>query len=141
MLIKESKKKKRVELTSSFENLITLINDKGLDVAEAQVLVSNERVQTTRGGNNNVRALGLVLNKVNVLLSRGTTVKNSGANIRQVFGETRVLVLNLVGQLTGVAKNHNRDFTINRFNLLKSGKHENSSLTKTRLGLADNVSA
>lgn len=95
------------------------------------MLVSNKRVQTTRSGDDDVRTLGFVLNNVDILLCGSTTVENGSADIRQVFRETRVLVLNLVGQLTSVAKHYNRDFAVNGLNLLKGGQNENSRLTKT----------
>jgi hypothetical protein len=93
--------------TNLVEHLVTFIEHETLDVAEAQVLVANQSVQATRSGDDNVRVSLLVCKDVDVLLDGSTAVENRGPNVRQVLAETCVLVLNLEGQLAGVA--HNQD--------------------------------
>lgn len=123
------------------QDFVTLVNDKVLDTRYLQALVTNEGVHTTGGTDKNVRALGLVLEHGLVLGDGSTTVDDTGANIGHVFGETGVLVANLVGELSGVAENKDGDFAIDGLDLLESGKDEDSGLTHTGLGLADDVHA
>lgn len=127
------------ELTNLVEHLITLVKNESLDVTKGQLLIPNQGVETTGGGDHNVRVSLLVLEKLNVLLNGGTTVEHSGLNVRKILGETSVLVLDLVGQFTGVT--HHKDLALasDGLQLVKSGQNEDRSLTKTGLGLAKNV--
>ena len=93
--------------TNLVEHLVTLIEHKALDVAKAEVLVANEGVKTTRGGDDDVRVGLLVLEDVDVVLDGSTAVEHSGLDVRKVLAETCVLVLDLESQLAGVA--HDQD--------------------------------
>ena len=101
--------------------------------------LSGESVEATRGGDDDVRALGLVLEQLGVLLDRSTAVKDGGANVRHVLGEPNVLVPNLESELAGMAHDQHGALARNRLDLLEGGQDENSRLTKTRLGLADDI--
>lgn len=128
--------RKRTDLV---EHLVTLIENEGLDVAKGQLLVTDERVETTGGGDDDVGVGLLVGQGLDVLLDRGTTVEDSSLDVGQVLGETGVLVLDLVGELTGVAHDQDLAFTRDGLQLVKSGQDEDSGLTETGLGLAKNI--
>ena len=123
------------------KNLVALVNDKVLDAGHLETLVAHERVHTTGCSDEDVRALGLVLEHGLVFGDGSATVDDAGANVGHVFGETGVLVADLVGKLSGVAQHKHRDFAVDGLDLLEGGKHENGRLTHTGLGLADNVHA
>jgi hypothetical protein len=128
--------RKRTDLV---EHLVTLIENESLDVAKGQLLVTDERVETTGGGDDDV-GVGLLAGQgLHVLLDRGTTVEDSSFDVGQVLGETGVLVLDLVGELTGVAHDQDLAFARDRLQLVKSGEDEDSGLTETGLGLAKNI--
>lgn len=81
----------------------------------------------------------LVLEKLNILLNRCASVENCGFHIGHVLAESGVFVLDLVGQLTGVAHDQNRGFALNGLDLLQGSQDEDCCLTQTGLGLAQNV--
>lgn len=81
----------------------------------------------------------LVLQDLSILLDGSTTVEDAGLDVGHVLGESVVLVANLEGQLTGVAHNQNRALAGDGLDLLESGEDKDSSLSQTRLGLADNI--
>jgi len=121
------------------QHLITLIEDESLDVAEAKLLVSNQSVQTARSSDDDVWMGLLVGQELNVLLHWGTAVKDSGLDIGHVLAESGVLVLDLVGQLTGVAHDEDRGRAINGLDLLQAGEHEDGGLSQSGFGLADDI--
>lgn len=127
------------ELTNLVQHLVTLIEDESLDVAEAKLLVSNQSVQTTRCGDDDVWVGLLVGQKLNVLLHWSTAVKDSGLDVRHVLAESGILVLDLVGELTGVAHDEDRGLAIDGLDLLQTGEHEDGSLSQSRFGLADDI--
>lgn len=122
------------------QDLVTLINDEGLDVVQTDTLLLDKSVQSTWSGNDNVRTGLLVLQLLQVSGHWSTTVEDLGLDIRHVLGETSVLVTDLVGQLSGVTDDQSGDLTWNWVQLLQSGQDEHGSLTQTRLGLTQNVS-
>lgn len=93
--------------TDLVEHLVALVKDELLDVAKAQLLVANERVQSARCTDDNVWVRVLVGQELDVLLHRGTAVEHRGLDLRHVLAETRILVLDLVSQFAGVA--HDKD--------------------------------
>jgi hypothetical protein len=125
--------------TDLVKHLVTLIENESLDVAKGQLLVTDERVETTGGGDDDVGVRLLAGQGLHVLLDRGTTVEDSSLDVGQVLGETGVLVLDLVGELTGVAHDQDLAFARDGLQLVKSGEDEDSGLTKTGLGLAKNI--
>lgn len=121
------------------KHLVTLVENKGLHVAQGQFLVTDQRVQTTGSGNNNVGVGLLVGQDFDVLLDRGTTVEDRSLNVGQVLRETGVLVLDLISKLTGVAHNQDLALARNGLQLMKGGENEDRGLTETGLGLAKNI--
>jgi hypothetical protein len=134
-----SARDERSRRTNLVEHLVTLIEHKALDVAQAEVLVAHKGVQTTGSGDNDVRVGLLVLENVDVVLNGSATVEDRGLDVGQVLAETGVLILDLESQLAGVAHDQHRALAVDRLDLLKSGQDENGSFTKTRLGLTKDV--
>ena len=93
--------------TNLVEHLVTLIEDKDLDATKAEVLVTDQGIQTARGGDDYVRVSVFVLEDLGVLNDRGSTVEDGGLDLWHILAESGVFVLDLVGQLAGVA--HNED--------------------------------
>lgn len=81
----------------------------------------------------------LVGQDLNVLLHWGTAVKDSGLDVRHVLAESGILVLDLVGELTGVAHDEDRGLAIDGLDLLQTGEHEDGSLSQSGFGLADDI--
>lgn len=125
--------------TDLVEHLVALVENKGLNVAEGQLLVANEGVQTTGGGNHDVGVGILARQDVEILLDGSTTVEDRGLDVGQVLGETGVLVLDLVGKLTSVTHDQDLALASNGLQLVEGGENEDSSLTETGLGLAKNI--
>ena len=71
-----------------------------------------------------------------VLLHRGSTIKDASLHLGHVLAETCVLVLDLVGQLASVAHDQDGTFARDWLDLLKGGKDKYCCLTKTGFGLA-----
>lgn len=130
-----------------------------LDLRGVELLVADESHHTTRGTDNDVRALLLGGKDLLVGRDRGSTVEDRGADLGHVLGETGELVADLVREFTGVTEDNNADLTVDRLagqsatrsdkqtvqschsQLLQTGKDEHGRLTHTRLGLTENVSA
>lgn len=127
-------------LTRLIEHLVALIEDEVTDAAEAKGLIAHKGFETPGSTNDDVGAVVLVLEGLDIVLDGHSTVENAGLDVGQVLAEPVVLIANLVGQFTSVAHNDNRDLAIDWLYLLKSGEHEDSSLTQTGLGLADDIS-
>jgi hypothetical protein len=126
-------------LTRLVEHLIALIENEDANASETKSLVTDKSLKTAGSTNNDVGASLLVLQGLNVLLDGSTTVEDTGLDIGHVLAEAVVLVANLVGELTSVAHDHHGDLSVDGLNLLESGENKDSSLTQTRLGLADNI--
>lgn len=135
----EKARKDTDEFTNLVEHLVTLIEDEALDVAETELLVSDEGVQTTRSCDDDVRVSLLVGEELDVLLHGGTTVEDGGLDVGHVLCESGVFVLDLVGELTGVAHNQDRGLALDGLHLLQGCENEDGSLSEARLGLADDV--
>lgn len=110
-----------------------------LDVLKVEGLLLDEGKDTTGGSDQNVRAELLVAENVLISLDGGTTIEDLRANFGQVLAEAGVLVLDLEGQLAGVAEDNNRDLTRDSLDLLERGEDKDGSLTHTRLSLAENI--
>lgn len=130
---------KRSKLTNLVKHLVTLIEDEGLDVAQGELLVTDQSVQTTGGGDNDVGVSLFVREDLDVLLNGGATVEDTGLDVGKILREASVLVLNLVRKLTSVAHDEDLALAGNGLELVKGGQDEDRGLTKTRLGLAENV--
>ena len=126
-------------LTRLVEHLVALVEHKSLNVAQGKLLVTDKSVQAPGSANNDVRVGVLVGKDFNVLLNRGTSVENGCLDVRKVFAETSVLVLDLVGELTSMAHDEDRALARYGLKLVESREHEHGGLSKTRLGLAENI--
>jgi len=125
--------------TDLIQHLITLIEDEDLDASQTQMLIPNERIKTPRGCDDDVRVLILVLEDLDILLHRRTSIEDRSPHVRHVLTEPRVLVLDLVCQLSCVAHDQDGRLPGDRIDLLKRCKNEDGSFTKTRLGLAEDI--
>jgi len=121
------------------EHLVALIENKVLDVLELQGALLDESEDTARGTDQDVGAELLVAENVLVSLDGHTTVEHLRANLGKVLAEASVLVLDLEGKLTSVAEDNDSNLTGSGLDLLKRGEDKDSSLSHTRLGLAQNV--
>ena len=125
--------------TNLVKHLVALIEDKNLAASKAEVLFANEGVQATWGGDNDVWVSLWVLEDLGIGLDWGSSVEDSGLNLWHVLGESGVLVLDLVGKLTSVAHNEDGALASDWLDLLEGGENEDGSLTKTGLGLAEDI--
>lgn len=128
-------------LTELFKHLVALIKNEVFNVFGVEKFVSDEGIEATGGGNDDVRALSLVLEGFSVLGNGSSSIECANANIGHVLGKARVLVLDLECQFTRVAENEDRHFTVHGLELLQRRKDENGSLAMSRLSLAQNVHA
>lgn len=129
----------RLKHTNLVKHLVALVKNKTLDASKTQLLVPDKRVKPSRCADDNVRVCLLVGEELDVLLHWRTTVEDGSLDVRHVLAESGILVLDLVGELTGVAHNQYRGLAIDWLHLLKSRKDEDCSLSETRLGLAEHI--
>jgi hypothetical protein len=115
---------------------ITLIHDETLEVRNIEILLLDQLLDTARGTDDNVRHLSL--EKVLVLLDGDTAEEDLDLDLGKILGETDVLLADLISELTGVAKNKGINLVLG-FELLERSNDEDSRLTSTRLGLADDI--
>jgi hypothetical protein len=86
----------------------------------------------------------VILEHVPVRLDTHSSVEHGRLHLRQVLGETLILVSNLKRQLTSVTQHQHTDLVLARgesiwVQLMKSRQNKHGSLSHTRLGLTDNV--
>lgn len=103
----------RIELTNLIQHLVTFIEHKVFDISKGEVLVSKQSVESTRGSDNDVGVLFLVLQELYILGHGCTTVEYSGLDVWEVLAESSIFVLNLVSQLTSMAHDKDRAFSRN----------------------------
>jgi len=87
----------------SAEQSVTLIKNKHLEVAQVEVLLADELKDTARGSHDDVWRLK-ALQEFDVILDGLSTVDDISAYLGHVLGEALELILDLVGQLTGMAE-------------------------------------
>lgn len=76
------------------------------------------------------------------MLSSGhTTIEHASLDGGHVLGEALILVANLEGELACVAEHYGVNLVLHGFELLQCGEHKDSSLSHSRLRLADNIHA
>lgn len=126
-------------LTDLIQHLVTLVKNESLHIAQRQLLIANQSVQSTGSSDNDIRVGILVRQSIDVLLDGSTTVEHSSLHIRKILAESSILILDLVGKFASVAHNEDGAFSRNRLELVKSGQDEDSGLSETRLGLAENI--
>lgn len=98
-----------------------------LDLTGVELLVTDEGHSSARGANNNVRALFLVGKNLLVGRNGSTTVKDTSSDIGHELGETSKLILDLIGKLSSVTENNDRNLAINRLTI---GNQLPSSVSK-----------
>lgn len=126
-------------LTDLVQHPVTLIQNEGLDVAQRQLLLADQSIQTAGSGDNDVGVCLLVRKGLDILLDRSTSVEHSRLHIGEVLAEPSILVLDLIGKFASMAHNQNGAFSRNRLELVKGGQDEDSRLSETRLGLAKHI--
>ena len=125
--------------TCGVKHLVTLIQHENPDAVETQIFVANQSVKTAGSADNDVRMGILVLQDLGILLDGSATVEYTSLDVGHVLAEAIILVANLESKFTCMAHNQNRALAGNGLDLLERSQDEDSSLSKTRLGLADNI--
>lgn len=118
-----------MRLTDCVQKLVALIENEVLDVAGVEALVSDKGVQSTRSGNNNMRACVLVLEDLDILGLAGTTVEDGSADVRHVLAESGIFVLDLVSKLAGMAQHDNANLASDWLDLLECSNDKDGSFT------------
>lgn len=126
-------------LTNCVKHLVTLIENKDSHAPKPQVFIPNQRVETTRRPDNDVRMRVFVLEYFGILYYGSASIKDTSLDVGHVFAEPIVLVANLESQLTCVAHDQYGTLAGNRFDLLQGRENEHSRFTETGFGLANNV--
>lgn len=103
------------------------------------MLLADESVQATWSSDDDVWVGLWVLENLGIGLNWGSSVEDSGLNLWHVLAESGVLILDLVGKLTRVAHDEDRALAGNWLDLLKGSQDKDGSLTKTGLGLAEDI--
>lgn len=123
-------------LTDLIQHPVTLIQNKGLDIAQGQLLIADQSIQAAGSADNDVGKGVLVRKHLNVLLDWSAPVEHRRLHIREILAEPSILVLDLIGKLASMAHDQDGAFSGNRVELVESRQNEDSGLSETRLGLA-----
>jgi hypothetical protein len=83
-----------------------------LDLARVQLLLSNQSSQSARGSDDDVGASLLLGELLVVGGDGGSTIEDLGSDIGHELGESSELVLDLVGQFSGVTEDDDRDLAV-----------------------------
>lgn len=122
------------------QELVALIEHEVLHLRQVQGLLGRGEVQNTAGGaDDDVGHLHLQGGHVG--LDVDSSVEHAGLDVGQVLGEALVLLLDLEGQLAGVAQHDDVDLAGHGVQQVQRGEHEHGGLAHTGLGLADDVLA
>lgn len=116
-------------LTWFIKHLITLVQDKHLQLVEGQRLRLLDQLQDApRRPNNDVRTLLWILKNFYIVWHRNTAEEDLLAYLGEVLGESVTLVFDLVGKLAGVAEDQHGWVRRLLLELMQDGKDENGSL-------------
>src|SRR5438046_1569728 len=74
-------------LTKLLQHFVALVQNEMLDFLRIEVFVAGQGIETTRGGNDDMRALCLVLEELDVLGDWGATKHDRSAHIGHVSRE------------------------------------------------------
>lgn len=126
-------------LTKLLQHFVALVQNEMLDFLRVEVLVAGQGVKSPGSSHDDVWALGLVFEELDVLGDWGATEHDGSANVWHVTREAGVLVADLVRKFSGMAQNDHGDLSINRLQLLQGGEHKDCSFSVTGLCLAKHV--
>ncbi len=139
-VVKSRRSRRGRRLTKLFEHFVALIQNEVLDTLCVETLVPSECVQTARGGDDDMGALG-GLEEFLILLNGSSAIEDDSADIGHVLGESEVLVADLEGEFAGVAEYDDGDPVFCWVELLEGGEDEDCGLSMTRFGLTEDVHA
>ena len=126
-------------ITNLVQHFIAFIEDEDFNISKAKLLLSDQRIKTTRSSDDDMRVSIFVGKGFDILLHWCASVKDCCLHFWEIFAEPGVLVLNLVGEFTGVT--HDKDCALarHRLDLLKCSENEDGCLSETGLGLAEDI--
>ena len=125
--------------TDLIKHLVTFVQNEPLDITEPKLLLTHQSIQPARGTDYYMRNGVLVREDLNVLGHLRSTVEDRCLDVRHILAEPRILILDLVGQLSGVAHHQDRCLAFDGFDLLQRSQDEDCCFTETRFRLAKNV--
>lgn len=91
-------------LTCFVEHLIALIQNEDLEVVEFESLLLDQGEHSTRGSNDDVRALFFVFEKLLVILYWHSSEHDCASQLRKILGESFEFLLDLESKLPDIAK-------------------------------------
>jgi hypothetical protein len=94
------------------------------------MFVPDESVKSTGCRNNDMRTSIFILDQVDIFLNRCAAVKHCCSNVGHVLAEPGVFIANLKRQFTGVTEDEDRDFAVDRLDLLESCKNKDCRLSE-----------
>ena len=132
--------RKEEKQTKLLEDIVTLVDDKVLEVLEVQLALVHELEDTAGGADEDV-GRGL-LQDGDVLLLGLTSAEVLDPDVLHVLGEALVLLHDLERELAGVAEDQHQNLALLGFvdiELLEGGNDEDGGLAHSTLGLAEDV--
>lgn len=96
-------------------------------------------MENSTGGSDNDMRRSQSLEHFDLVLDGCSTIDDFGSQASEVLGESLKLLLDLVGELSGVAKDEGRDRLGVLRELMQDSENENCGFSHTRLCLAKNI--
>jgi hypothetical protein len=131
----------RSRLTNLVQHLVAFVKNEHADVPQPKLLVADESIQTSGSGHDDMRMGIFVRENLVILRNGGTTVEDGSLDLRHVPAEARILVLDLVSELSSVAHHQHRGLAVDGLDLLKTGQDEDGRLAQSGFRLADDIGA
>ena len=103
------------------------------------MFISDQGIETTGSGNDDVGMCVLVFQNGNVLVDFDTSIKDGSFDFRHILAESSVLVLDLICKFSSMAHDEDGRLARNWLRLLKSREDKDGSFTKTRFCLTEHV--
>ena len=127
-------------LTCLIQHLVALVENEHLEVFELQIFSAWQSQDSTWSSDDDMWACLWVFQKLHIIIDWNTTVKSGTSDLLQVFCESVKFLLDLVGQLSGVAQDKSWSWLwISLINLVEDRQDEDSGLSHTRDSLAENI--
>lgn len=137
MLVRNS-----MELTCFIKHFVALIEDEHLKVFELELLSANESKNSAWGSDNDVWSLCSIFENLDVIVDWHSSVESGASYLLQVLCESIELLLDLIRQLSSIAKNECSIWLwIILIDLVEDRECKYSSLTHSRHSLAEDVLA